>query len=66
LKQFDALRYMLTGKEPRITKHTLKSAQQIHSCSNDKIKTVLNYEFIPVKQSLKEICQIFVRESNSI
>ncbi len=65
LKNFDAFRYLLTGKEPRITKYTLRSAQQKHGCSNEKIKNTLNYQFIPVEQSLKDICQIFLNEFNS-
>lgn len=59
LKYFDGLRYILTGKEPRITKYTLRSAQQKHGCSNKKIKDALNCQFIPIEQSIKDICQIF-------
>ena len=62
LKYFDSVRYLLSGKEPRITKYTLRSAQQKHGCSNEKIKQALNYQFIPVEQSLKDFCQIFLKE----
>ncbi|MCF6364755.1 MAG: NAD-dependent epimerase/dehydratase family protein [Bacteroidales bacterium] len=62
LKIFDNIRYQLTGKEPRLTKHTLKSAQQIHTCSNEKIKQAINYNFKPVEDALKEICKIFLTE----
>ncbi|RLD51512.1 MAG: hypothetical protein DRI94_05845 [Bacteroidetes bacterium] len=65
LKYFDTLRYLLTGKEPRLTKYTLGSAQKKHGCSNEKIKTVLNYEFIPIEQSVKDICQILLNEFNT-
>ncbi len=65
LKNFDSFRYFLTGKEPRITKYTLRSAQQNHGCSNEKIKSELNYQFIPVEQSIKDICQIFLNEFNT-
>ena len=65
LKFFDSLRYSLTGKEPRATKYTLRSAQRKHGCSNEKIKAELNYQFMPVEQSLKDICQIFLNEFNT-
>ncbi len=62
LKYFDALRYYISGKEPRITKYTLKSAQEKHGCSNAKIKNALNYNFIKIEQSIKDFCQIFLKE----
>jgi len=65
LKYFDTLRYLLTGKEPRLTKYTLLSAQKKHGCSNEKIKTTLNYQFLPVEESVKDICQILLNEFNS-
>ncbi len=65
LMYFDKIRYIFTGKEPRLTQHTLRSAQQKHGCSNEKIISALNYEFIPVEQSIKDICQIFLKEFNT-
>jgi len=65
LKTFDKLRYYISNKEPRLTKHTLHSAQQIHTCSNKKIKEALDYEFIPIDKSIEDICKIFLREFNS-
>lgn len=65
LKIFDILRYYINNTEPRLTKHTLHSAQQIHTCSNKKIKEALNYKFIPVNRSIEDICKIFLREFNS-
>ncbi len=62
LKNFDALRYFLTGKEPRVTKYTLKSAREKHGCSNAKIKSALNYDFIKIEESIKNFCQIFLKE----
>ncbi len=65
LMYFDNLRYLISGKEPRLTKHTLRSAQQEHGCSNKKIKKFLNYEFIPVKKSIKDFCSVFIDEIQS-
>lgn len=63
-KIFDNLRYFVTGKEPRITKYTLKSAQQTKKYSNEKIKQALNYEFIPIKDAISIICKRFISEIN--
>jgi len=65
LKHIESFRYFFTGKEPRITKYTLRSAQAKHLYSNKKIKTALNYEFIPIQQSIKDFCQFFLNEINS-
>jgi len=65
LKFHDKFRYYLTGKEPRLTKHTLKSAQKIHICSNEKIKQAIQYNFKPIEDSIKEICKIFLTEFES-
>lgn len=62
LKTFDKIRYHLSGKEPRLTKHTLRSSQQLHTCSNKKIKDYLKYEFIPIEKTIREICKIFLDE----
>lgn len=65
LKTFDLLKYYFNNTEPRLTKHTLHSAQIVHTCSNKKIKEALNYEFIPIEKSIEDICKIFLREFNS-
>ncbi|NPA44361.1 MAG: hypothetical protein GXO49_02400, partial [Chlorobi bacterium] len=65
LKIFDKIRYTITRKEPRVTKFTIKSSQQTKKYSNNKIKEVLNYNFIPVKESVRNICNRFLLELNS-
>lgn len=62
LKIFDKIRFLILGKEPRITKYTKHSAQKTERYSNDKIKQVLNYDFKPINESIKNICQIFLKE----
>ena len=49
----DALRSSLTNTWPKITSETVKSALQNNFFSNEKIKSELNDEFIPVKESLQ-------------
>jgi nucleoside-diphosphate-sugar epimerase len=62
IKTFDNIRYYLTGKEPRLTRHTLRSSQKIHTCSNKKIVDAVKYEFKPIKTSIEEICKVFLKE----
>jgi len=65
LKTSDHIRYYLTGKEPRLTKHLVRSTQQIHTCSSKKLIDTIGYEFIPIDQSIKDICKIFLNEIKS-
>lgn len=62
VKTIDILRYYITGKEPRLTKHTLRSSQQWHTCSNKKLTDAIDYEFNNIQDTIKEICNIFLRE----
>jgi nucleoside-diphosphate-sugar epimerase len=62
LKTFDNIRYFFTGKEPRLTKHTLRSSIKIHTCSNKKLLIAINYQFKPVKKSIEEICTVFLKD----
>jgi nucleoside-diphosphate-sugar epimerase len=65
LKTVDKIRYYVSGKEPRLTKHTLRSSQIIHTCSNQKVKKYINYDFTPLDQTIKDICKIFLDEMKS-
>jgi dihydroflavonol-4-reductase len=64
LKTFDNIIYIFTGKEPRLTKHTLHSSQIIHTCSNQKIINSIGYQFKPIDLSIEDICKVFLREFN--
>jgi dihydroflavonol-4-reductase len=64
LKTLDTIRYHLSGKEPRLTKHTLRSSQKVHTCSNQKIINKIDYQFKPIHQSIEDICKVFLKEFN--
>ena len=51
---------------PLITKETVEAAYQICKFSNKKIKDLLNYNFIPVKESLKHTCAMYLRDKGSL
>ena len=50
----------LSGYKPLITKETANSAQQVNTFSNQKIKELLNYDFIPLKESIKHTCEMYL------
>ncbi|MDF2448631.1 MAG: NAD-dependent epimerase/dehydratase family protein [Bacteroidota bacterium] len=57
---FDGLKSKLTGQEQLITKETVISALDKNFYSNNRIKRVLNYTFIPLNDSIAFICQSFL------
>lgn len=58
-RRLEALRCYITGTRPRITKETAKSANQTNEFSNQKIKSLLNHEFIPIKESIGFAARFF-------
>ncbi len=64
-RYFESLRYFITQKEPRMTKHMLQPAIHTDRYSNQKIKDALHIEFTPIKKSLEDICKIFLKEFHS-
>lgn len=59
----EKLRSLLTGKEPAITRETARTSIQKYYYSNEKIRKHLDYEFIPVKESIRDACKLFLAES---
>jgi dihydroflavonol-4-reductase len=55
-------RARLLGREPVITRETARAANYSYEFSADKIKKALNFEFIPVATSVKEICAFFKKD----
>jgi nucleoside-diphosphate-sugar epimerase len=50
----------ITGKPPLITRDTATAGQKKIFFSNNKIRKWLNYEFIPVEQSVRDTCKLFL------
>ena len=59
-----AIKGIFTNSSPLINKETARTANQKYFYSNEKIKKTLGIEFIPVKQSIKDTCAIFLKEVN--
>ena len=52
-----------SGDTPLITQEPARSAHNVQAYSNAKIlKTFLGYQFIPVDQSIKDTCKLFLKD----
>ncbi len=57
LWRIEAIKSLLLGTEPLITKETARSAKTNFIYQNNKIKSTLNYEFKSLDESLNRICK---------
>lgn len=55
--RFEYLRYKLTGSKPLITKETAGISKSDVIYSNEKIKNLLNYSFIPFEETVSWTCE---------
>lgn len=61
--RMEKLRHLLTGSIPLITKETARSAHRVRNYSNEKIlKQFPDFKFIPVEQSIKDTCKLFLQD----
>lgn len=51
--RIEAIKSVILGKKPKITKETARSAMSISKYSNEKISKVLNHSFIPINESVR-------------
>ena len=51
---------MLTNTEPLISKETAYSALQKNSFNNQKIKSVIDFDFIRLKETLEFVCKCYM------
>jgi dihydroflavonol-4-reductase len=62
--RFEKILAGIRGKKPRITKETARAANLTYEFSSDKIKKELDYEFIPVHQSVKDACAYYKKATS--
>lgn len=56
------LRSKITGSSPIVTREMLRSSSRNYMYSNNKIKAELRHNFIPVEETIKDTCKIFLEE----
>jgi dihydroflavonol-4-reductase len=54
-----AVKQLFTGKKPGLTKETSRASLKKYSYSNQKIVALLDYKFIPLRQTLINTCNNF-------
>jgi dihydroflavonol-4-reductase len=54
--RLEKIRSLFTGSNPLITSETTRAAHQQNYFSNAKIRSALNFEFIPIEQAIKDTC----------
>ena len=57
-----ALRSFFTGIKPLVTRETATTATYNYEYSADKIRQILNYNFIPVNQTIAELCSYHLKQ----
>jgi nucleoside-diphosphate-sugar epimerase len=57
-----ALQNLFSKNKTIITKETARNGQRSWLYSNEKIKSALGIDFIPVERSVRDVCEIFLRE----
>ncbi|MFC2138735.1 NAD-dependent epimerase/dehydratase family protein [Bacteroidota bacterium] len=55
---------IFSNHPPKLTKETAKSANSVSYYSNEKITQKLNYNFISIKDSIRENCELFLDDKN--
>lgn len=58
----DAFRALITGKEQILTKETVIAALEKNTFNNQRIKQALNYQFVPLTETTKFICQAYLND----
>lgn len=61
-KMTDALRSAITGAVRVVTKETIQAALDTNTYDNSLIKSALNYEFIPIKESIAFSCRCLLKD----
>ncbi|WP_179343326.1 NAD-dependent epimerase/dehydratase family protein [Winogradskyella ursingii] len=62
--RLDWLSFKLFGKRRSLSKQMAKSAVSITKYNNSKIKETLNFQFKPIKISVKEVGKLFLEDLN--
>ncbi|MBL0308886.1 MAG: NAD-dependent epimerase/dehydratase family protein [Bacteroidetes bacterium] len=57
----EVLKSFFTGSRPVVTRDSAGIAFESFSYSNEKIKAALNYEFLPVRETIAETARVFLK-----
>jgi nucleoside-diphosphate-sugar epimerase len=60
--RIEAARTFFTKSTPIITKEMALTTQQKYWYTNEKLRNALGFDFIPLEQSIREICELYLKE----
>jgi nucleoside-diphosphate-sugar epimerase len=64
--RIEKLRSIISGKPPLVTEETVRSSLNTYRYSSDAIKQALNVEFIPIRQTIDEMCEFMKDETEML
>lgn len=64
--RFEHIKGKFTGSKPLITKETANTASNSYMYSNRKITDQLDFQFIPIQQTIKEACEYYLKNLANI
>ena len=63
--RIEAVRSALTGSKPEVTREMAVTTTQVYTYTNDKIRSRLGFEFREVGDSIRETCEIYLKDIRS-
>jgi dihydroflavonol-4-reductase len=60
--RFEAVRSVFLRRRPEVTREMAITTSQIYTYSNEKIRKRIGFEFIPVEQSIKDTCALYLKD----
>ncbi|HNQ13040.1 MAG TPA: NAD-dependent epimerase/dehydratase family protein [Bacteroidia bacterium] len=62
----EKIRTSISGTKPLITKETARTASEKYYYKNDKIKSAVDFDFLPLQKTLQESCKSFLNQMSAI
>lgn len=60
--RFEKIRSLITGKLPLVTRETVRTSSNNYRYSSAELKKALNLEFIPIRQTIDDMCGFMKNE----
>jgi nucleoside-diphosphate-sugar epimerase len=58
----EAVRALLTGSKPEVTREMANTVTQVYTYSNEKLCRALDFKFMSVEKSIRETCDLFLKD----
>ena len=63
--RMESARTFLTRSTPILTKEMAYTMRQKYSYTHEKLQKTIGFEFTPLEQSIREICELYLKEMNN-